>query len=156
MNKTFHRVLLFTMVIFAVACSDPPVPSTDLNISGTSHYSIRSHFRIGSSGTFPDSLAPLFPNPFNRTAGDSVITIRFTLKDTANVKILVQNPIGDSIAVFRDSLLPPGVFTGFWNPVTVNGIRLHDGLYFITMRAAPNNPDRNYINSRLLQIESNE
>ena len=82
--------------------------------------------------------------------------IFFTLKDTGDVKIIIQNPIGDSVAIFRDSLLPPGSFTGSWSPVTSDGTRLRAGLYFITMRAAPDDPNRNYINSQLLDIISND
>jgi hypothetical protein len=101
-------------------------------------------------------LAPIYPNPFNHNNGDVADTIVFTLRDTGNVKIIIQNPIGDSVAIFRDTLLPPGIFTGSWEPLTTDGIRLRAGLYFVTIRIAPNDPDRNYINSRLLQIQSNE
>ena len=137
-------------------CADSSVQTPNMHVSETGRYSIRNTFHIESSGSYPDSLAPLFPNPFNRTTGDSIVTLFFTLKDTGTVKILIQNPIGDSIAIFVDSLLPPGSFTDFWHPVTANGTRLHAGLYFITMHAAPDDFDRNYISSRLLQIQSNE
>ena len=138
------------------ACSEIETPNANRHVTGTSYYSIRNTFRIQSSGSFPDSLAPIFPNPFNRQTGDSVINVFFTLKDTAEVKIVIQNPIGDSIAVYRDSLLPAGSGSGAWQPVNAAGDRLKAGLYFITIRIAPNDPNRNYINSRLLQIESND
>ncbi|MEP7236045.1 MAG: hypothetical protein ABI778_12190, partial [Ignavibacteriota bacterium] len=93
---------------------------------------------------------------FNRTIGDSAIMIFFTTKDTGDIRIVIQNPIGDSVAIFRDSIIPPGSFSGIWKPVTSAGVRLRPGLYFITMRAGSTVASRNYINSRLLQIQSNE
>ena len=139
-----------------MGCSEIETPGTITHVIGTAHYSIRNTYKIQSSGAFADSLAPMFPNPFNRQTGDSVINVFFTLKDTAEVKIIIQNPIGDSIAVFQDSLLPPGSGAGAWKPMNAAGDRLKAGLYFITIRIGPNDPNRNYINSRLLQIESND
>jgi hypothetical protein len=152
------KKILFTFCISLsiIACSDSESLDSNLHVTGTSRYSIRKNFRIQNAGIFPDSLAPIFPNPFNRQTGDSVINVFFTLKDTANVKILIQNPIGDSIAIYRDSLLPTGSFTGAWQPLNSSGTRLNAGLYFITIRIAPDDPNRNYINSQLLQIQSNE
>ncbi|MFI5264275.1 MAG: hypothetical protein ACHQM6_07155 [Candidatus Kapaibacterium sp.] len=155
-RKIFFILFASCGLFFAAGCSDSTAPGANIHISEIARYSIRSHFRIESSGSYPDSLAPLFPNPFNRTIGDSVITIFFTTKDTGEVKIVIQNPLGDSVAIFRDSVVPPGIGIGSWQPVTANGTRLRPGLYFITMHAAPDDPDRNYINSRLLQIQSND
>jgi hypothetical protein len=159
MNRS-DNILIFSFLVcgislFASGCTDSVVPDATLHISGIARYSIRKNFRIESSGSFPDSLAPLYPNPFNRIIGDSVINLYFTLKDTGEVKIVIQNPIGDSVAIFRDSLLPTGSYSGSWQPVNASGNRLKAGLYFITIRIAPDDPNRNYINSRLLQIQSN-
>ena len=156
LKRIYFSALVFSYSFFLSACSDTQTPEMNKHINGTSHYSIRNTFNIQSSSAFPDSLAPIYPNPFNRQTGDSVINVFFTLKDTAEVKILIQNPIGDSIAVYRDSLLPPGSRAGAWQPLNAAGDRLKAGLYFITIRIAPNDPSRNYINSRLLQIESND
>ncbi|MEI8133617.1 MAG: hypothetical protein WCH46_00905 [bacterium] len=117
---------------------------------------IRNSFQFYGSGTLPDSLAPLYPNPYNRNAGDSNVTIFFTLSDTGTVKIIIQNPLGDSVAIWRDSLLLPGSYIGTWNPITTEGVRLRSGLYFVTMRAAPDVAERNYIDSRVLDIQSND
>jgi hypothetical protein len=122
----------------------------------TSYFSIHKNFYTQASTSFPDSLAPIYPNPFNHNAGDSNVTLFFTTKDTGEVKIIIQNPIGDSIAVYQDSVLLPGRYSGHWNPVAADGTRLRAGLYFITMHAAPTDPNRNYINSRLLDIQSND
>ena len=154
-KKSFFYFFLCGGLLFAIGCEENAVPNENIHVTGTARYSIRKTFRIESSGAYPDSLAPLYPNPFNRTIGDSVVTIFFTTKDTGEVKIIIQNPLGDSVAIFRDSLLPPGIGMGLWQPVTANGTRLRPGLYFITLHSAPNAPDRNYINSRLLQIQSN-
>ena len=139
-----------------LSCSNSQAPEQSIQAQETARYSIRKTFHIESSNAFPDSLAPIYPNPYNHNIGDSAETINFTLKDTGEVKIIIQNPIGDSVAIFRDSVLLPGSFTGFWEPVLANGARLRAGLYFITIRIAPNDPNRNYIDSRLLQIQSND
>lgn len=154
-TKKLFFFSVFAGMLLTIGCSENAAPDENIHVSQIARYSIYSSFHIENSGAYPDSLAPIYPNPFNRTTGDSVVTIFFTTKDTGEVKIIIQNPIGDSVAIFRDSLLPPGSFTGLWQPVTSNGTRLHAGLYFITMHAAPDDPNRNYINSRLLQIQSN-
>lgn len=156
MKTIFFLLLALCFSLFVSACTDTQTPNMNLHVIGTARYTIRKTFRIESSGSFPDSLAPIYPNPFNRQTGDSVINVFFTLKDTGDVKIIIQNPIGDSIAIYRDSLLPPGSGSGAWQPLNAAGERLKAGLYFITIRIAPDDPNRNYINSRLLQIESNE
>src|SRR5437588_3514396 len=96
-----------------LSCSDVPAPAQKVMAL---HYSIRKTF-IESSGNFRDSLAPVFPNPFNHNTGDSAVTINFTLVDTGEAKIIIQNPLGDSVVIFQDSVLPGGSYTGFWHPV---------------------------------------
>ncbi len=155
-KNIYFSLSVFSISMFVISCSNSETANPGAYKSATAYYSIRKNFRIESSGSFPDSLAPVFPNPFNRQTGDTVINVFFSLKDTAEVKIIIQNPIGDSIAVYRDSLLPPGTGSGAWQPLNAAGERLKAGLYFITIRIAPNDAARNYINSRLLQIESNE
>mgnify|MGYP001795434389 CR=1 FL=1 len=153
MRNIYILIFAFT---YLCGCSGPENVDGNMHITKIARYSIAKNFHIESSGLYPDSLAPIYPNPFNHNVGNIADTIYFTLKDTADVKIIIQNPIGDSVAIFKDTLLPPGGFTGAWEPITADGNRLRSGLYFITIRVAPNDPHRNYINSRLLQIESNE
>jgi hypothetical protein len=138
------------------ACSGTSAPDTNIHVAETARYSIRKNFHIESSGSYSDSLAPIYPNPFNHNAGDSNVTLFFTTRDTGEVKIIIQNPIGDSVVIYQDSMLLPGIYIGYWGPLAADGTRLRAGLYFITMRAAPNDPNRNYINSRLLDIQSND
>jgi hypothetical protein len=120
------------------------------NSSQPSNGSIRLSFAHKGSTPPGDSLYPIFPNPFNRTAGDTTITIRFALNDTGAVAVLIQNVIGDEIAGYTDSLLPAGIYSGQWNPIASDGTPLISGLYFITLHAG------NYINSRLVNIENND
>jgi hypothetical protein len=125
--------------------------ATDTTIHiAPSNYSIRKTFHIEGSNSYPDSLAAMYPNPFNHNGGDVYDTLVFTVRDTGNVTIVIQNPLGDSVAIFSDSTLFPGSYTGTWDPVSSNGTRLRPGLYFITMHTA------NYVNSRLLDILSND
>ena len=102
MNRSRNIYFFFLFAggfsFFAFACSDLSTQEANMQFTGTARYSIRKNFRVESSGSYPDSLAPIYPNPFNRTIGDSVVNLYFTLKDTGDVKIVIQNPIGDSVA----------------------------------------------------------
>ncbi|HEY6172424.1 MAG TPA: hypothetical protein VIX80_09220 [Candidatus Kapabacteria bacterium] len=124
-----------------------PIIQTDYKI-------IRDHFQIEAGSNFPDSLANPFPNPYNHSNGDNRIHIGFTLADTGNVKLIIQNAIGDSVVVFQDTSLKSGSYSAEWEPLSLKRTPLRAGLYFITLRAAPN--ERNYIQSHLLYIENND
>lgn len=110
--------------------------------------------RIEGSTADGDSLLPPFPNPYNRRLGDSMITIRFSIADSAEVKGIIQNPIGDSVAIFNDELLPKGEYAVRWTPLNPLGEPLREGLYFVTLRVDPKK--RNYIDSRLIYVENND
>ena len=116
--------------------------------------SIRSVFNIESSPGTRDSLAPPYPNPYNHQLGDTSIRIFFSLADSANVKVIIQNPIGDSVAIFKDDKLNAGAYEGWWTPLNSLREPLRAGLYFVTLRVDPEK--RNYIDSRLLYIENND
>lgn len=133
--------LYFLIVFFALASCTTDVPVAQNQIS-----------RPLGKGSSPaaDSLYPIFPNPFNRVTGDTALTIRFALRDSGAVIVLVQNAIGDAITQYSDSSLTPGLYSTTWNPVASDGTRLNAGLYFVTLHT------QNYINSRLVNIEENE
>jgi hypothetical protein len=97
----------------------------------------------------PDSLYPLFPNPFNRDAGDDSVNLVFTLKDSSRVIILIQNPIGEEVVRFEDETLSPGQYRAGWHPLSAEREPLNSGIYFVTFRT-----DR-YIVSRMLSILTN-
>ena len=148
-----HSLLLVTITL--ISCGGSGEFITSSNSSKVEVESIKAHFRVQSGSSYPDSLAPMFPNPFNRTIGDSVINIFFTLRDSGDVKVIIQNPLGDSVVVFEDKSLPAGSYPGSWEPINSAGEHLREGLYFITLRVSPNVNARNYINSRLFLIEAN-
>lgn len=111
---------------------------------------IRLIFSIKASLPVRDSLYPVFPNPFSRVTGDTNLALAFTLKDSGTATLLIQNVIGDAIATYSDSLLGPGLYQGRWNPFASDGTALNPGLYFVTLRV------RDYINSRLVNIQNND
>lgn len=135
-------------------CTGSILSDDSLSITQTDYKIIRDHFQIEAGSNFPDSLANPFPNPYNHSNGDNKIHIGFTLTDTGNVKLIIQNAIGDSVVVFQDTSLKSGMYSAEWEPLSVNRTPLRAGLYFITLRAAPN--ERNYIQSHLLYIENND
>jgi hypothetical protein len=119
--------------------------------AGPPESSIRLHFTNGKRlPAWPDSLLPIFPNPFNRGAGDTSLTVVFNMKDSGSAIVLIQNALGDEIAGFSDSLIVPGFYTGQWNPIASDGTPLIAGIYFITFRT------QKYIDSRLVNIQQNE
>ncbi len=144
--------LLFLCTIFG--CTESTLSDTALPITQTDHRIIRDHFQIEAGSNYPDSLSNPFPNPYNHSNGDNRIHIGFTLADTGNVKLIIQNAIGDSVVVFQDTSLTSGMYSAEWEPLSVHKTPLRAGLYFITLRAAPN--ERNYIQSHLLYIENND
>ncbi|MDP4198376.1 MAG: hypothetical protein Q8902_02260 [Bacteroidota bacterium] len=128
------------LLALAAGCTtDVPIPRNQLE------------FNLSKGGSsIPDSLFPIFPNPFNRVTGDTTLHIRFALKDSGSAVVLVQNAIGDEITQYSDSALAPGIYATSWDPLSADGSRLNAGLYFITLHT------QNYINSRLVNIEENE
>ena len=143
-------LILFVAVMIATLSSCSTTEDTKPSIKPVVK-SIKGNFHVQGSNSFPDSLAPVYPNPFNSNLGDSAIHVLFTLNDTAGVKLIIQNPLGDSVAVFKDSVIGPGIYDGYWAPINAEGERLGEGIYFITLRIF----ERDYINSRLFFIEAN-
>lgn len=154
MKSLFGLICSIAVAVVLGSCHEATTPSASSHfpvvvepLSGTFH-------PLGSTA-YPDSLAPVFPNPFNLVTGDSVINVFFSLKDTADAILLIQNPFGDSVAVFRDAHLGGGGYSGQWAPVNAAGERLREGLYFITLRVQNSAQSRDFINSELFSIEAN-
>jgi hypothetical protein len=138
--------LMLTLVLFMAGCvaeSQTPQPLEAQRVS------IRKHFLVEAGETQTDSLLPLFPNPFNRDAGDDSINIEFSLEDTSRVIILIQNPVGEEVIRFEDDTLSPGQYRAGWHPLSAEGEPLNSGIYFVTYRTDE------YIASRMLNILTN-
>lgn len=110
---------------------------------------LKGKFTSQAGGSQPDSLYPLYPNPFNRVVGDTAVHITFSIKDTTKTLVLIQNPIGEEVVRYEDSTLGPGSYSGMWNGLGASGQPVNPGIYFITLRTEA------YISSRLLNISSN-
>jgi len=131
------------LVLFFVSCTTDTVQPTG---------SIRMSFQWRGKGASAakDSLFPVYPNPFNRGAGDTSLGIQFAMKDSGAATVLIQNFLGDAVAGFSDSSLAPGNYLGFWNPRASDGALLASGLYFVTLHVGE------FVTSRLVNIEENE
>jgi hypothetical protein len=140
MRHTFHIALLAFAAVIIGCESQSPFSQNDLTFT---------HFK-GVPDTSSDYLYPVYPNPFNRVTGDTALFIRFSLHDSGSAIVLVQNVIGDAISEYNDSASAPGIYTAHWDPRAQDGTRLKSGLYFITLHT------KNYINSRLVNIQENE
>ncbi len=125
------------------SCSTEPAPTG----------SIRLEFpnpKLSPPKVLKDSLFPVSPNPFNRVEGDTSLLIAFTLADTTEANLLVQNALGDPVANYYDTLLPPGLYTTSWKPYASDGTALMSGIYFVTLQSG------SYIDSRLVNLQENE
>src|SRR5690242_5239130 len=97
-----------------LGCSAPTAPRS----------SVRLNFSIKQGQPANDSLYPVYPNPFNRVAGDTSLAISFALRDSGSAQLVIQNALGDQVDIFSDSTLPPGYYNGWWNPLASDGTRL--------------------------------
>ena len=66
-----------------------------------------------------------YPNPFN-----PVTTIRFTVPETAPVKLVVYNVLGQKVRTIFDEVATPGVYNLQWDGRDDNGRPLGSGIYF--------------------------
>jgi len=136
-----YLALCAVVLVVGAGCSTDSSPTPS---------SVRLEFAFKSAHPSNDSLYPIFPNPFNRVTGDTSLAIQFTIRDSGSVALVIQNAIGNQIAVFSDSILPPGFYAGWWSPFATDGTPLQSGLYFVTLN------NGNFINSRLVDIQENE
>lgn len=160
-RKRFPIVLLLgvlsSLLIVAGACS--PNVTNDQPLVVTQVGSIRQHFQVEANPVDPaesaDSLYPLWPNPYSRGSGDSVVAIDFSLKASGAAALLIQNPIGDEILRLQDDSLEAGHYHTGWNPLAADGTPLRPGLYFVTLHVYDVNT-RNFVSSKLLYIQNND
>ena len=111
--------------------------------------SIRDHFQVEAGELYRDSLYPLFPNPFNRDAGDTSVVIQFAVGDTSRTIITIQNAVGEEVVRFEDDTLSPGQYRAPWQPLTSEREPLRAGLYFVSFRT------EHFLVSRTLSIQVN-
>ena len=135
-----RRIAFITLFLTMMGCSTEPAQTG----------SIRLQFNFKQAQPANDSLFPVSPNPFSRVDGDTSLFIEFTLWDTSAANLLVQNALGDPIANYYDTLLPPGYYTGWWDPFASDGTPLMSGIYFVTLQSG------GFINSRLVNLQENE
>jgi len=134
------RGIIFFFIIAVCGCATEP-PQTG---------AISLNFIYKNTQPSADSLYPVYPNPFNRGIGDTSLFLQFAVSDSGAANLVIQNALGDEIVLFSDSALAPGLYSGYWNPLTSGGAALLSGIYFVTLNTG------NFINSRLVYIEENE
>jgi hypothetical protein len=71
-----------------------------------------------------------YPNPFN-----SVTNIRYDVKESIKVKLIVYNILGQRVRVFVDEIKKPGSYLEKWDSQNENGVYQPSGIYFIQMTA---------------------
>lgn len=156
-----HSIKLNLVTLIIALCSCAVFASCNTDMATVAQHSsakpilrsIRAAFQgpIGVDSPVVDNLDPIYPNPFNTGLGDTAINIKFEIQQEGAVKLIIQNPLGDSIAVFQDAILSAGTYTGYFGMRNSENELLDEGLYFITLRIE----DRGFIDSRLFLIEAN-
>jgi hypothetical protein len=71
-----------------------------------------------------------FPTPFNSSS-----TIRFSIKESSNVKLRVFDFLGKEIDLLLDKKLSPGEYNIFWDARDKYGNPLPSGVYVISLQA---------------------
>jgi hypothetical protein len=137
-----RRIAFITLFLAIAGCSTQPAQTGSVRLQFTP--------KTAPPGVLNDSLFPISPNPFNRVGGDTSLLIKFTLRDTGTANLVIQNALGDPIADYYDTLLPPGTYAGWWSPFATDGTPLMSGIYFVTLQ------NGGFINSRLVNLQENE
>gem|GEM_PF-2432340 len=138
--EMLRGIVIAILFSSTMGCSAPTAPTN----------SLRLNFAIKQGQPANDSLYPVYPNPFNRVAGDTSVAIAFALRDSGSAQLVIQNALGDQVNIFSDSMLPAGYYNGWWNPLAPDGTRLRNGIYFITLR------NGDFIFSRLVDVQENQ
>ena len=144
LTRTRTTALALAMILSVAGCASvtPPPETSVRTLLAFTHKSL---------GAVHDSLHPLYPNPFDRAAGDTAVTIEFDLDSLSrDIHLLIQNAVGEEVAGFNDSALAAGGYSGAWVPVNAYGERLKAGLYYVTLRSSRT------IYSRLLDLQVND
>jgi hypothetical protein len=76
-------------------------------------------------GLMEYALAPNYPNPFNPST-----TVRFSLREAANVVLRVFDLQGREVATLVEGAMPAGEHTAHWDASGVAG-----GAYFVRLEA---------------------
>ena len=77
------------------------------------------------------ALTDVYPNPFNQQ-----VTIRYGMPETAHVRIMIFNMLGQHVATLVDGQRSEGYKTVVWNGRHANGTTLSSGVYIIRLDAA--------------------
>ncbi|MDP8208354.1 MAG: T9SS type A sorting domain-containing protein, partial [Candidatus Electryonea clarkiae] len=90
----------------------------------------------------PDVVQPLewsfdgaYPNPFNQT-----LTVRFSLLETAIVRVNIYNLLGQEVAELADLPMSAGRYA-----LPFNGSGMASGMYFLKFNAGPLNETKKIV-----------
>lgn len=76
------------------------------------------------------SLGQNYPNPFNPAT-----TIRYTLPEQANVRLVIYNVLGQEVRTLVNELQSPGAYSVVWNGTDHVGRFVASGIYFYRIDA---------------------
>jgi hypothetical protein len=151
-GRSLSAVILAMFVMVMGCATEPPTSNGHLIVQPKP---IKSLFSVQANNPSSDSLYTIYPNPFSRATGDSVEFLQFAIADSSQVIVLIQNPLGDQVAMFEDSTLYAGTYSGKWNPVASDGSGLNPGIYFVTLHVTDTVNHTSFIDSQVLNILNN-
>ena len=149
-QRSISALVIFSLML---GCATEPI-ATNSHLT-VQPKPIKSLFSVLSNTPATDSLYTIYPNPFSRATGDSVEFLQFGISDSSQVILLIQNPIGDEVALFEDSTLHAGTYSGKWNPIASDGSGLNPGIYFVTLHVTDTVKRTSFIDSQVLNILNN-
>ncbi len=76
------------------------------------------------------TLQPNFPNPFNPTT-----TIRYSLKEAAQVRLTIYNSLGQQVKTLVDGVQPAGLQSVSWDATNASGQVVAAGVYIYRLAA---------------------
>ena len=107
------------------------IPTLDLSLFQPADPDVRAALRVPEVHTF--GLNQNYPNPFNPST-----TIRYSLADESNVRLVIYNVLGQRIRSLVNETQTAGFYSMVWDGRDAFGLQVVTGLYLYRLEAGMN------------------
>jgi hypothetical protein len=90
-------------------------------------WTFKTELQLHSQKPIETALYNNYPNPFNPST-----TIRFSLKENSNTKVVIYNSLGQVVRTLVNGPLGAGMHAVQWNGVNEHGQKVASGVYFFS------------------------